>query len=155
MRAHLFLCMLAYYVEWHLKEAWREITFADTEQGGKASRDPVAPAVRSESAKTKAASKRLPDGTLRNTCVYSIIAAAWPAVRILRVSCNGTKTDAAGNRPDSRKYTFKDWVSWCVRGEFLVNSEKHCHLRQSKVMQKEGLQLRQHLLEWFCAFGPP
>jgi len=25
VRAHIFLCMLAYYVDWHLREAWREL----------------------------------------------------------------------------------------------------------------------------------
>jgi hypothetical protein len=34
VRAHIFLCLLAYYVEWHLREAWRELMFADTDQGG-------------------------------------------------------------------------------------------------------------------------
>ena len=43
VRAHIFLCMLAYYVEWHMREAWRELMFADTEQQAKAARDPVAP----------------------------------------------------------------------------------------------------------------
>lgn len=38
--------MLAFYVEWHIKETWSEITFADTELGLKATRDPVAPARR-------------------------------------------------------------------------------------------------------------
>jgi len=32
VRAHIFLCMLAYYVEWHMREAWRELMFADTDQ---------------------------------------------------------------------------------------------------------------------------
>jgi len=63
VRAHIFLCMLAYYVEWHIKEAWRELTFADTAQQLKATRDPVAPAERSASARAKAASKTLPDGS--------------------------------------------------------------------------------------------
>ena len=49
VRAHIFLCMLAYYVESHLRAAWRELMFADTEQQDKATRDPVAPATRSES----------------------------------------------------------------------------------------------------------
>ena len=34
VRAHIFLCMLAYYVEWHMREAWRELMFADTDQAG-------------------------------------------------------------------------------------------------------------------------
>src|SRR6266568_108798 len=63
VRAHIFLCMLAYYVEWHLREAWRELLFADTEQQAKTTRDPVAPATRSDSAQAKATTHRLIDGT--------------------------------------------------------------------------------------------
>ena len=61
VRAHILLCMLAYYVEWHMREAWRELMFADTDQAAKATRDPVAPAKRSASASAKAASKLLDD----------------------------------------------------------------------------------------------
>ncbi|MDE0715322.1 MAG: IS1634 family transposase, partial [Gammaproteobacteria bacterium] len=44
---HLFICMLAYYVEWHMREAWRPLTFADAELREAApGRDPVAPAGR-------------------------------------------------------------------------------------------------------------
>ena len=63
VRSHIFLCMLAYYVEWHMREAWRELMFADTEQDIKATRDPVAPAQRSASARAKAASHSLPNGS--------------------------------------------------------------------------------------------
>ena len=63
VRAHIFLCMLAYYVEWHMREAWRELTFADEDQQAKASRDPVAPAKRSATAERKARTQRLDDGT--------------------------------------------------------------------------------------------
>ena len=63
VRAHIFLCMLAYYVEWHMREAWRELMFADTDQAAKATRDPVAPAKRSKAAQVKAASHTLDDGT--------------------------------------------------------------------------------------------
>ena len=63
VRAHIFLCMLAYYVEWHLREAWRELLFADTDQHAKATRDPVAPAQRSRAAQRKVASRTLDDGT--------------------------------------------------------------------------------------------
>lgn len=63
VRAHIFLCMLAYYVEWHLREAWRELMFADTEQQLKSTRDPVAAATRSDLAQTKAASHTLSDDT--------------------------------------------------------------------------------------------
>ena len=63
VRAHIFLCMLAYYVEWHLKEAWRELLFADEDQAAKATRDPVAPAERSAGAKAKVARWHHEDGT--------------------------------------------------------------------------------------------
>jgi len=63
VRAHIFLCMLAYYVEWHMKEAWRELLFSDEDQGAKNTRDPVAPAVRSAKALNKVHRKRLDDGT--------------------------------------------------------------------------------------------
>ena len=55
--------MLAYYVEWHMREAWRELMFADTDQESKATRDPVAPAKRSQAALAKLVSKRLDDDT--------------------------------------------------------------------------------------------
>ena len=62
VRSHIFLCMLAYYVEWHMREAWRELMFADTDQQAKATRDPVAPAKRSRSAQLKAAHHTLDNG---------------------------------------------------------------------------------------------
>ena len=63
VRAHILLCMLAYYVEWHMREAWRELMFADTDQRAKATRDPVAPAKRSKAALAKVARHALDDGT--------------------------------------------------------------------------------------------
>ena len=63
VRAHILLCMLGYYVEWHMREAWRELMFADTDQAAKAVRDPVAPARRSKAALAKVASHTLGDGT--------------------------------------------------------------------------------------------
>ena len=63
VRAHILLCMLAYYVEWHMREAWRELMFADTDQAAKATRDPVAAAERSELALEKLASRKIDDGS--------------------------------------------------------------------------------------------
>lgn len=61
VKAHIFLCTLAYYVQWHMTEAWRPLLFADEDQQGKASRDPVAPAERSDAAIKKVQSKQLDD----------------------------------------------------------------------------------------------
>jgi len=63
VRAHIFLCMLAYYVEWHMREAWRELMFADEDLERKKHRDPVAAAVRSEAALEKVATRTLKDGS--------------------------------------------------------------------------------------------
>jgi hypothetical protein len=62
VRAHIFLCMLAYYVEWHMIEAWRPLLFADEDQPAKSRRDPVAPARRSRGALHKVHDKRREDG---------------------------------------------------------------------------------------------
>ena len=63
VRAHLFLCLLAYYVKWHMREAWRAMLFADEDPTAKVQRDPVAPAKRSAQAEHKAHTHTLSDGT--------------------------------------------------------------------------------------------
>jgi transposase len=63
VRAHIFLCLLAYYVEWHMREAWRPLLFSDEDQAAKQTRDPVAPAKRSAAALRKVHTKVLADGT--------------------------------------------------------------------------------------------
>ena len=85
--------MRAYYVEWHLKEAWRELLFTDEDQVAKTTRDPVAPAERSAGAKAKVARRYHADGTpvhsfqtlladlatiVRNTCLLSGVDDASP-----------------------------------------------------------------------------
>ncbi len=59
VRAHVLLCMLAYYVEWHMRRNLAPILFDDEQPTPKAS--PVAPAERSTQAKQKAHSKRTAD----------------------------------------------------------------------------------------------
>lgn len=63
VRSHIFLCMLAYYVEWHMRQAWGELMFADEDQAAKLTRDPVAAAKRSDAAMKKVQSRTLDDGT--------------------------------------------------------------------------------------------
>ncbi len=87
VRAHILLCLLAYYVEWHLRQVWEPLLFEDeglTEDRPR--RDPVAPAKPSESAQLKKKTHKTPGGlpvqsfrTLmahlgtrcRNTCVMT------------------------------------------------------------------------------------
>jgi Transposase DDE domain len=64
VKAHIFLSMLAYYVQWHLAEAWKPLLFADEAPANEArEREPVAPARRSAAALAKAQTRRLADGT--------------------------------------------------------------------------------------------
>lgn len=61
VRAHIFICMLAHYVRWHLDRAWAPLLFKD--EAKPLAADVVAPARRSTSALAKASSHRLPDGS--------------------------------------------------------------------------------------------
>jgi transposase len=65
VKAHIFLSMLAYYVQWHMIEAWAPLTFKDEEALDRPARlaDPVAPARRSQAALAKVRSRTLADGT--------------------------------------------------------------------------------------------
>jgi hypothetical protein len=64
VRAHVFLCMLAYHVEWHMRDALAPLLFHDTElAAARAERpSPVASTEPSETVKAKKASKRSADG---------------------------------------------------------------------------------------------
>ncbi|HEY3731645.1 MAG TPA: IS1634 family transposase [Steroidobacteraceae bacterium] len=64
VRAHVFLCMLAYYVEWHLREAWAPILFHDHDRpAAQAARSsPVAAADISDAARRKRSRRRSDDG---------------------------------------------------------------------------------------------
>jgi Transposase DDE domain len=63
VRAHILLCLLAFYVEWHLRQVWESLLFEDeglTEDRPR--RDPVAPAKPSESAQLKKKTHKTPGG---------------------------------------------------------------------------------------------
>jgi transposase len=64
VRAHILLCMLAYYVEWHMRQLLAPILFDDDDkaQAQAARASIVAPAQRSASAKLKALTKQTGDG---------------------------------------------------------------------------------------------
>jgi hypothetical protein len=60
VRAHVFVAMLAYYVEWHMRQALAPVLF-DDEQRGDRRTSPVAPATRSPEARAKARTQRTAD----------------------------------------------------------------------------------------------
>jgi transposase len=65
VRAHVFLCMLAYYLTWHLRQAWAPLLFKD--EHPPAQTDPVAKASRSRSAQRKAQTKRTTTGEITHS----------------------------------------------------------------------------------------
>jgi len=91
VRAHIFLCMLAYYVEWHMLEMLRPLLFSDEDQDAKKHRDPVAPAKRSRAADEKVAFRKLADGSL----VHSFRTLMEDLSTIVRNTCIATSSDDA------------------------------------------------------------
>jgi transposase len=83
VKAHLFLCMLAYSVERHLRQAWKGLLFQDEEGGVRSS--PVAPVEPSEGAKQKKRSPRanpdLPQQSYRGL-IQSLAALTRATIRL-------------------------------------------------------------------------
>jgi hypothetical protein len=94
VRAHIFLCMLAYYVEWHMIEAWRPLLFADEDRAAKATRDPVAPAERSDAALEKVHTHLAADGTP----VHSLRTLIAELASLVRNTC---RTPGATDQPQT------------------------------------------------------
>ncbi len=61
VRAHILIAMLAYYVEWHMRQALAPLLFDDEQRDGRRA-SPVAPAVRSPEALAKVRRRRTADG---------------------------------------------------------------------------------------------
>jgi hypothetical protein len=94
VRAHVLLCMLAYYVEWHMRQAWAPLLFADDDPAAAAALrpSPVAPARRSPRAAEKAARKR----TDRDEPVHSFQTLLADLATIAK---NRVQLDLAGAEP--------------------------------------------------------
>src|SRR5215813_15301696 len=61
--AHIFLCMLAYYLEWHLRRVWAPLLFEDEElPQQRQRRDPVLPASSSAAAQAKKLTHQTAEG---------------------------------------------------------------------------------------------
>ena len=64
VRAHVLLCMLAYHVEWHMREAWAPLLFQEEQlDRQRQQRDPVAPAQPSPAARHKKSTRRTSEGS--------------------------------------------------------------------------------------------
>jgi anti-sigma factor RsiW len=81
-----------------MRQAWRELMFADEDQAAKQTRDPVAPAQRSAAALRKAKRQRLEDGTP----VHSFATLLAELATIVRNTC---RTPMAGDNAPSFRIT--------------------------------------------------
>jgi len=63
VKAHIFICMLSYYLEWHLRKSWAPLIFDDENPGAHEKDSAVLPAIRSKSALKKVHTKKAGDGS--------------------------------------------------------------------------------------------
>ena len=114
VRAHILLSMLAYYVQWHMIEAWAPLTFAD-QAGDDAARlaDPVAPARRSQAALAKVRTRTLADGTpaMSFTRLLAHLATIVRNTLRPRSARHGEATFTLTTRPDAKQQQALDLIA--------------------------------------------
>ena len=101
VRAHVFLCMLAYYVEWHMRQRLKPMLFDDEylEQASATRASPVAKAVRSDHAKAKDSTKRADDGLPLHSFRTLLKDLATLTYNIARTAAHPSATIAVTARP--------------------------------------------------------
>ena len=137
VRAHIFLFMLAYYVEWHLKEAWRELLFADEDQAAKATRDPVAPAERSAKAKAKVARRHHEDATP----IHSFHTLLTELATIVRNTCRTLAEEDAPTFTATTQSNPLQRQALDLIDQLAVVSER-CHRISAKGLECQGKSVR-------------
>ena len=114
VRAHILLSMLAYYVQWHMIEAWAPLTFAD-QAGDDAARlaDPVAPARRSQATLVKVRTRTLADGTpaMSFTRLLAHLATIVRNTLRPRSARHGEATFTLTTRPDAKQQQALDLIA--------------------------------------------
>jgi hypothetical protein len=114
VRAHIFLSMLAYYVQWHMIEAWAPLTFKDEAEPGPARlADPVAPAKRSPAALAKVHTRTLADGTpaMSFTRLIAHLAAIVRNTVRPKTARPGEATFTLTTRPDQKQQQALDLIA--------------------------------------------
>jgi hypothetical protein len=118
VKAHIFLSMLAYYVQWHMIEAWAPLTFKDeadrlTGPGPARLADPVAPAKRSPAALAKVHTRVLADGTpaMSFTRLLAHLATVVRNTVRPRSARPGEATFTLTTRPDAKQQQALDLIA--------------------------------------------
>jgi transposase len=92
VRAHVLLCMLAYYVEWHMRKALKPLLYEDEElDQQRRTRDPVKPAKPSASAQAKKKTHKTAEGLIAHD-FRSLLAHLGARSRVsFQIEAEGTK----------------------------------------------------------------
>ena len=101
VRAHVFLCMLAYYVQWHMRARLKPMLFDDEhlDEASASRASPVVKAVRSEHAKAKDASKLAEDGTPLHSFKTLLKYLGTLTYNVARTAANPNATIIITSRP--------------------------------------------------------
>ena len=105
VRAHVFLCMLAFHVEWHMRRRLAPVLFdEDDPEAARAQRaSPVEPEKPSPSARSKAARKRTPDGTAAHSLHALLADLSTVALNDVSVGGSGSFPVVTTPTPGQRK----------------------------------------------------
>jgi len=125
VEAHIFLCTLAYYVDWHLRQAWKSMLFDDENPGEHEDASPVLPALRSKSALDKARTKKRVDGS-RVHSFQTLLA------ELSTIQCNENWIPAVPEIPAFYQYTKPNKIQQEAL-ECLGINVNQVHGRQKKI----------------------
>ena len=116
VRAHVLLCMLAYYVEWDMRRRLGPVLFDDEDPaaGLALQASPVAPAQRSPAAKRKAATKHTDDNSPVHSFQTVIADLATIAKNRVQPSVPGTESFEKITRPTSNQQRILDLLGVSV-----------------------------------------
>ena len=116
VRAHVLLCMLAYYVEWHMRQLLKPLLFDDEDPaaGRALQASPVAPAQRSPAAKRKAAAKRTDDDKPVHSFQTVLADLATIAKNRIQPSVPGAESFEKITRPTSNQQRILDLLGVSV-----------------------------------------
>ncbi len=104
VRAHVFICMLAAYVVWHLRRAWAPLCFTDEQPPPRT--DPVAPARRSPKAQTKASTRRVGDNQPAHSFA-TLLDELATLTRNTIVFAGGVRVDKLSVPTPTQRHTFE------------------------------------------------
>jgi hypothetical protein len=101
VRAHVFLCMLAYYVQWQMRSRLKPMLFDDEylDEAGASQASPVAKAVRSDHARAKDKTRRADDGLALHSFHTLLKDLATLTLNVARTGANPNAEIVITSRP--------------------------------------------------------